>query len=1061
MRKRLVVLFLLLVTLAGQGMAQSRTITGTVTSVEDGSPIIGATVIIKGTNLGTVTNVDGTYSLNVPDGKDILIFKFIGMSDKEVKISGSTVNVTLQADVKTLTETVITANAIKREKRSLGYSAPTVKSDELTRGQAPSALNGLSGKVAGVNITGTANAPGSSSRIVLRGGSSIAGNNQALIVVDGVPIDNSSQIGGSSLASTDFGNRANDINPDDIESMTILKGPAAAALYGSRASNGAVIITTKSGKKGAGNKKNEITFNSAVTFSNVLKLPELQNEYGQGGGGQLDLRENWSWGAKFNGEMQGWGQEINGVRQEKPYVAQPDNIKNFFELGRSANNNLSISGAGEKSTYYLSLNALNSDGVMPGDYDKYNKYSVRFNGTTELSNKFTSSINVSYTKINSNMVAGGQGASSVYNNVLQTPRDIPLDKMGNLNNPYYGYDLDKGTYGYYGAYTVSPYFILKNYQNNNYVDRVAGNFALHYKANSWLEVTNRLGADVYSDRRNYIAPKFSVKPVDQSGVDYNQNNIRSNVGSYSEVEYNLSEITNDLMITGKKQLTQDLSLSVMLGNNIRQRAYHSLSAATNSSGLVIPGYYNLANSNGNQTTSNYDEKRRLVGVYGAINLGYKDMLYLDMTARNDWSSTLPKKNNSFFYPSVSGSWVFTELLKDKGISNILNYGKLRANFAQVGNDADPYSLTNYYSKASINGGFGSTIFPFNGVPGFTVYDEVGNPNLEPEITTAYEIGTELNFFNNNLTVDFSYYHNISKNQIIPVPLAYSSGYVQATLNAGKIENKGVELSLRGTPIRTSYGLNVEFYGTFTKNVSNVISVKTGQLVVGGFNGMSIVAAEGQPYGSFYAVDIARDDKGRVIVDEDGYPEWTDSPRYLGSYNPDYQASLGTNIHYKGWNFNMLFETKQGGVFFSRTKDIMAFVGTSAETVRGGRDPHIWPNSVYLDGDGKYVENTDRKFNPEVYYPSNMPPGTSIVDASYVRLREASLSYRLPKNLLNRTPFGDITLGLFGNNLFLWTAKSNEFADPEINSTGAGNAQGFDFTAQPSLRNFGFNVKVSF
>ncbi|RAJ03924.1 TonB-linked SusC/RagA family outer membrane protein [Chitinophaga skermanii] len=1061
MRKRLIVLFLFLVALAGQAMAQSRAVKGKVTAAEDGSPIIGATVIVKGTNIGTVTNVEGVYTINVPEGNDVLVVKFVGMKDQDVKINGATVDVTLHQDVRTLNETVVTANAIKREKRSLGYSAPTVKSDELTKGQNASALNGLAGKVAGVNITSTANAPGSSSRIVLRGGSSITGNNQALIVVDGVPIDNSSVTGGSVLSNTDFGNRGNDINPDDIESMTILKGPAAAALYGSRASNGAVVITTKSGKKAKGNRKADMVFSSAVTFSNIAKLPEFQNEYGQGAGGEFDARENGSWGTKFDGQMKEWGQEINGKRLSKPYSALPNNIKNFFELGKSANNNLAISGAGDKTTYYLSLGALNSDGVLPGDYDTYNKYSVRFNGTAELSNKFSSSINVAYTKIKSDMISGGQGTGSVYNSIIQQPRDIPIDKMGDLNNPYYGYDLTKGTYGYYGSYTVSPYFLLQNYKNLNWVDRVTGNVGLTYKANDWLDVTNRLGADVYSDRRNFIAPKFSVVPVDKTTGNYKASNIRSDVGSFQEVNYNISEITNDLMVTARKKMG-DFNTSVMVGHNIRQRVANTLSATTSSTGLVLPGYYNLDNSNGPITAVNSNSKRRLVGLYGALNVGYKDILFLDVTARNDWSSTLPKNNNSFFYPSVSASWIYSDLFKEAGLSHIINYGKLRASYAKVGNDADTYLIRDVYSKTSLSGGFGSTLFPFNNIPGFTVGDRVGNPNLKPETTSAYEIGTEMGLFENRIIVDFSYYKNKSKDMIISMPAASSTGYTSMVVNAGEIQNTGVELSLRGTPIKTSYGLNVELYGTFTKNNSKVTQLSVDQIVLGGYSGMSIVAARGMAYGTFYAIDVQRDPQGRVVVSPTtGMPLPTTSAVYLGSYNPDYQASLGTNINYKGWNFSMLFDTKQGGKFWSRTKSIGDFVGTAPETVVGGRDPHIYPNSVIRQADGSYKENTSVNFDPESYYGSNIQAGQHVVDASYVRLREASLSYRLPKNLLNRTPFGDITVGLFGNNLFLWTAKENVYADPEVNSGGASNAQGFDYTAQPSLRNFGFNVKVSF
>ncbi|SEK63975.1 TonB-linked outer membrane protein, SusC/RagA family [Chitinophaga rupis] len=1076
MRKSLFLLLAVLF-LAGQAFAQSRTVTGKVTSADDGQPVIGAAVIVKGTSTGAVTNPDGIYTIQAPEGAT-LVFRSVGMKDQEVALKTSnTINVVLQADVTHLTETVVTANAIRRDKSSLGYAAPTLKNEDLTKAQVSSPLNALAGKVAGVNISSSAAAPGSSSRIVIRGGSSIAGNNQALMVVDGVPIDNTGIIGNSNgrtggtdaRSSIDFGNRGNDINPDDIESITVLKGPAAASLYGSRASNGALVITTKTGKKLNG-KKNEVTFNSSVTFSNVLKLPELQNEYGQGGEGEPDPRENFSWGPKFDGQEKEWGQSINGVRLKKPYVAQPDNVKNFFELGKAFNNNIALSGAGEKTTYYLSLNSLNANGVMPGNSDKYNKYGVRFNGSAQLNNKFTTSVSVNYTKINSNMIQGGQGPGSVYDNVIQTPRDIPLDKMSDLNNPYYGmggiFDADGNEqYGYYGAYTTSPYFLLKNYRNINDVDRVTGNFTIAYKPLEWLDITERLGGDIYSDRRQFKYPKYSVIPADDAGNYSADANINSSTGKYELDQYNLSEITHDLMVTARKQFNPDFNASLMVGHNVRMRNFTTLETQTNqANGLVIPGWYSLDNSNGPVYTFDERQTRRLVGLYGELNLDYRHMLYVGFTARNDWSSTLPPGRNSFFYPSVNGSFVFTELMQGSAFTHILNYGKLRASWAQVGNDANPYLLRSYYRKTDIAGGFGNTTFPFNGVPGFTVDNQIGNPDLKPEITTAFEIGTELNFLDNRLSVDFSYYRNRSKDQILPVPIAPTTGYAFKVLNTGLVENKGIEVSLRGTPIRTASGFTLELYGTYTKNDNMVLDIAGGvdQVILGGVSGMSIVAAKGRPYGTFYAQDIKRDPQGHVIISpEDGMPLLTDQAVYLGSFNPKYMASAGANLSYKGFSFGILFDTKQGNKFYSRTKDIMDFVGTAPETVVGGRDPQIWANSVYESEPGKYSANTQYTYSPQDWFTNKIPAGQHIVDGSYVRLREVSLSYRLPASLLNRTPFGGASIGIFGNNLALWTAKENVYADPEVNSGGATNQQGFDYTAQPSLRNFGANLKITF
>lgn len=1079
--KRTVLCLFLLIQIVTVAVAQVRTITGTVTDSQDGLPIPGVTVRVRGVQAGTQTGGDGKYSVNVPSGATGLDFSSIGYVTQSVTLSPSgVINIRLASSARALGEVVVTANAIRRERRSLGYSAPTVSNEELNQGQQPSVISALTGRVAGVNITTTSNTPGASSRVVLRGGSSIAGNNQALIVVDGVPIDNSSVMGGpSSLASVDFGNRGNDINPDDIASVTVLKGPAAAALYGSRASNGALIITTKSGTKGA--QKAEITFSSSNSFSSILKLPDFQNEYGQGYYDVIsedgrsatyinDPKENFSWGAPFTGAMQEWGQMIDGVRQSKPYSAAKDNIKNFFDTGFSTDNNLSFSGGSEKTTFYLGLNSVNSNGIFPGNKDVYNRYSVRFNGNTEFSNKFYAGISFNYFKINSNQVAGGQNGGSVFDNLLQTPRDIPIDKLSDLSNKYNGYGIvtadgvrHDDLYGFYGAYTTNPYWVLENYDNFDDVSRVTGNFNVGYKPTGWLDIKERLGIDTYNDRRRLQSPKYDFFPADEAG-NYSAGNEQTSTGSYEIDQFNVNEVVHDLMITASHKFNEDLSGSLMVGNNIRQRFTNTNATATNESGgLVVPDYYNLANSNGPVAViTDYLSRRRLIGLYADLNVAYKNLLFLEATARNDWSSTLPQGNNSFFYPSISGSFLFSELLKGSSISNFLDYGKIRSSYAQVGSDTDPYMLQTTFTRGEIAGGFGSTTFPFGNVAALMSSSTIGNPNLKPEKTNSFEVGAELGMFKNRLSVDFSYYRNNSKNQILSIPIPTSTGYSFSVVNAGEVQNNGIELTLRGTPIRTSTGLSVELFGTFTKNTSKVVDLLPGieQVSVGGFSGMSIVAAKGLPYGEFYGVTNSTDAQGRTIVDEEtGLPVQSASAQYLGSYNPDYIASLGANLRYKNLTLNVLFDTKHGGVFYSRTRDIMGFNGTSAET-GGERIGAIFPNSVYLDEAGNSIVNTTARYNKQDYY-SDVAPGVNIVDASFVKLRSLGLAYTFSKAQLQKSPFGELSIGIFGNNLFIWTPKENKYVDPEVNSAGAGNAQGFDFSANPSVRNYGLNLRVSF
>ena len=1088
MRKKLLLLLSSVAFLFTLTNAQIPPIKGTVKN-EKGIAVASATIKIKNSNFGTQTDEAGNFTLSVVPGKTLII-SAVGYGMLEVKAQDN-LQVILKESNTSLTEVVVTANAIKREQRSLGYAASTIKAGELTVGENSSALTSLSGRVAGLNVTSSTGAPGGSTRIVLRGGSSITGNNEALIVVDGIPYDNDDNIGGGgpggigNLSAVNYGNRGNDINPDDIASVTVLAGPAAAALYGARASNGALIITTKSG---SANKKAEITFNTTNTFSSVLKLPAFQNQYGQGypngtnsNGTNTyntqDWGDNFSWGAPFTGQVEPWGQDINGVQLTKRYSAVPNNIRDFFTTGVATNNDIGISSGNDKASYYLGLNALNSNGIYPTNVDDYNKYSVRFNGKANLSNNFYTTINFNYVKISSGNIAGGQNGGSVLNNLYQTPRDIPINKMGNLNNPYYGYgytDLSgvyhPNNYGFYNEFYVSPWYQLANFRNYDDVDRITGAMTLGYKPTPWLDVLERVTEDFSADRRRLDNPKYSYTPADP-GVNgtppaYPAAAIVSSIGNYEEDVYDIGEFNHDLMITAKHDLGDDFTGSLMVGNNVRINNTSTTNTSTNpSAGLIAPGWYNFGNSNGPVDAVDARTVQRRVSVYGNLDLSFRQMLYLDATARNDWSSTLPVNANSFFYPSVSGGFIFTELLKGSAITNILNYGKVRASWAQVGNDAGPYLEYTTYSQTNITGGFtgDNTIFPFNGVPGFMINNILGDPDIKPEITTSREVGTELGFLNNRLSVVANLYSNRSKNQIVQSAVAPASGYLYSTVNAGVVQNKGVELTVRGTPIKTR-NFSMELFATYTKNVNKVISLPNdAQIVIGGFEGMAIVAQEGLPYGEFYSTTVQKEN-GHTVVGTDGNPVTGTNAVYLGSYDPRYMASLGGTLTYKGLSLSFLFDTKQGGVYFSNTKANIDFNGTSLET-GGDRDPHIFPGSVINTGTATkpvYTPNTTALYTPYGYYANgDEPPGSSVIDASYIKLRSLQLSYQIPANRLTKTPFGQASIGLFGNNLFLWTPKSNKYVDPEMNSSGSGNEQGFDFTAQPSVRNYGLNIKLTF
>lgn len=1027
---------------------QGPVLKGRVTDSKTGMPIAGVTVTVKGATLATQTNANGEYVLSgVPEGSS-LVFSFVSYRRQELKAGhAASIDVALDPEANQMDEVIVTANAIKREARSLGYATSTIKNDELTRGKDRSVLNSLQGKVAGVQITGSSGGVGSSTRIVFRGGTSLTGNNQALIVVDGIPIDNSQIDAGDNLNNqVDAGNRGNDLNPDDIESVTVLKGPAAAALYGSRASNGALIITTKSGKL-KGGKKSEIVVSSAYNQESILRLPEFQNEYGQGGRKAPDSRENFSWGPKFDGKLRPWGQQIGDSIRVKPYVGLKNNVKEFFDLGHTWTNGVSFSQNNDKSAYFVSFNNVDQKGVMPGT--EYQRNSVRLSGNTEFANNFYSSASVNYIRSTGDLSTQGQGASP-YDQILQTPRDISLLELKDYHNKF----NDLG--GFYGAYTINPWYLLGEDSYRTALDRMIANVQVGYKPLKWLDINYRIGTDVSADKRRQIISKRVI--TDPAGQNYDNRFD----GKYEETTIDIRELTSDLMISGKKKIARDLNLSVLLGHNVRQREFASQISTAN--GLVVPGVYNLSNSKDKPTTSNQIINRRLWGVYADVNLAYKNYLFLGATARNDWSSTLPKGGNSFFYPSANASLVFSELFQ---LPDAITYGKLRGSIAQVGNDAPPYALQSVFITGTVTDGYQNSLinFPLNGIPGYTQGNVIGNPNLKPEITTSYEAGLDLGLFQDRIGIEFTYYSNESRNQILTVPIAASSGYTSQTLNAGSITNRGVELLLRAQPIRNR-NFTWEITGTYTRNRSRVNELFPGvqQISLGGFVGATLVAREGEPYGSFFGAGFLRDPQGRIVVDENtGYPVTDPVAKTHGSIQPDFMASLMNSFSYKGLTLTFLVDARKGGVFYSRTRALQTFVGTDPRTLYNDREPFVVPGSVIQTSDGKFVPNTKAVDNAQVYWTDYVSDNAieQLIDASFIKLREVSVSYRIPKRMIQHWPVSAIQVGLSGRNLFLWTPKENTYSDPETSSYGTGNIQGIEYGTIPSIRSYGANLKFIF
>lgn len=1032
-------------------MAQTRFIRGKVTD-NGGTPIDGAVVKVVGTETSTNSRADGSFALAVePTAKQLQISAPSYKSQTvDIPAGSDNVEVKLEEDPLGLDAVSITAVAIKREKRSLGYATTQVGGSEVQQGRDRSVFNGLQGKVAGLYISNGGGTPGSSTRIQLRGATSLNGDNQPLIVVDGIPIDNSSIQNGDNLnRQVDAGNRGNDINPDDIETIDVLKGPAAAVLYGSRASNGAIIITTKSGKGSVGaNNKMSITYNTNYSWERILRLPDYQNDFGQGAYGEPDSRENWSWGPKFDDKLKPWGQEIDGEQRVKPYAALPNNVRDFFNTGHTFQNNLSINGGGEKIGYFFSMGDLRNTSVIPGS--DYRRNTVKGNAYVQLANNFYGNFSVTYTRTNSNISTQGQNYS-FYDQILQTPRDIPLHELKDLNNKF------NTPAGYYGAYTLNPYYILETSNTNNVVDNVLGVATLGYKYKNWLDLTYRIGNNFYTDSRYAHEPKIT-------GITGQNAGQASNIGLYAEDVYRVGELTSDFIANIRRDISSDIKLNAVLGHNVRQRTVNASNMQT--AGLVVPNYYNMANSDGRPTAGNSFSQRRIVGAYADLGLSFRNYLFLNVTGRNDWSSTLPQNKRSYFYPGASLGWVFSSTFK---MPSWMSYGKLRLASAKVGKDADPYQLTSVFFTGSIGDGYNNSIVrsPYGTITGYERGNRIGNPNLKPEFTTSNEIGIELAFLKNDrLGLDVTYYSNNTEDIILNVPIAPSTGFTSQTINAASFTNKGIEVLLKTTPVMTKnfrWNLNV----VWSKNNNEVTSLYPGidQVSLGGLSSASVVAAVGRQFGTFYVIGPQRAN-GQVVVDSaTGLPLNSSTPEYMGSFNPKYLLSITNNFRYKNWNLSIQIDRKEGGIMYSRTKDILEFCGASTNTLNingsgNERADEVVANTVYKDWQGGYTTNTTAA-SVQDYWIDQRDNQRNIIDASYTKLREVSLTYQVPKKWLGNTPFGMVTLGVAGRNLLLWTPKENTFVDPETNSFGTGNVQGFEFGSLPTLRTITANLKVTF
>jgi len=1053
--------------------AQERTVSGTV-SDNNSLPLPGATVLIQGTSTGTSTDFDGNYSIDANVG-DVLKFSYVGYTSQSVAVGASGgINVILQPDNE-LEEVVVTAFGTgDRNARETVYANQTVKSEDLLSVPSKNALEGLRGKTAGVKLSTGSGSVGASTRIVLRGEGSLTGNNNALIIVDGIAIDNSTTRGGAGASTTgysDFGNRFNDINPDDIETITILKGPSATSLYGSRGASGVVLITTKSGK----DSRMRINYTGSTSMETPIVLLQRQSKWGQGfDNSSVDSGENWSWGPAFDGVVRPWTSPIDSDGDgslealTRPFSAVKNQLQDFFNTGYTTNHSLNLSGSTEGFTYFTSFANTDQKGVLDNTY--YKRNNLTFNASAKLSDKLRSDFKVSYANTRQNTAQEGSRAfegNNAYAMAVQSPVNIPFTELRDYTSPFH--DIN----GYWGSYSsVNPYYILNEYGNEANIDNVLANASLTYELFSGLSLTGRFGGNIVNTQTDVWTPTFTPDEqlvwTDDLGIA-TRNTRHESLGDYTNFTNRTLNLDATVLANYTKELNEDFKLNASAGYNFFQRERKSLTGST-VGGLVVDGVYNLSNSVQNPTSNMFRSKYRIYGVLANATLGYKNAAFLELSARNDWSSTLPAENNSFFYGAVGGSIVFTDLLNIE--NDVLNYGKLRGSYGTSGKDAALYQLNSVFVGNPQIVGLGdfALFFPIGDTPGFTQGNFIGNPALKPELTTTYEVGADLGFFENKINVAYTYYKSVHDDQIVTIGLPRSTGYTQTAVNIGRMENKGHELTLTLKPLSGVVdGLDFELFATYSKNDNKVVKItddldelNIGQFGFAAGTTVAIVAKEGLPFGTFKGNNFKYNDQGQVIVEDTGFPAYADEDQFLGNTQPDFLASFGLNASYKGFGIRALVDMKEGGLFASQTKFSGDFNGTSVNTTIYNREPFIIPNSVIDNGDGTFSENTVAITEQDYFTNYDQPVSAYLIDASFVKLREVELSYTLPKKLLKNTFITSARMAIFGKNLFYWLPDENKYADPEVNGPAlTGNAQGIETTQTPSQRSLGLNLQLSF
>lgn len=1028
-------LSVLMLTLISISAFAQKTITGTVR--DNSAPVPGVTVAVKGTNKATQTNAEGKFSISA-SSTDILVFTMIGSERQEILVGNQqTINVILASSDSQLGEVVITALGIKREKKSLGYGVQEVKGETLVSAKEPNLANTLTGKVAGLQVVRSSDGPAGSSKILLRGSNSLTGSNQPLIVVDGVPIDNftGAPDNGYWNRSLDRGNGIADINPDDIETLSVLKGPSAAALYGSRAGNGVILITTKTGRAQDGLG---ITVTNSLGMSNIFTNPELQNSFGQGNSGVYNATSTSSWGPKAD------GQQVTNWDGKQVGLNIYDNVKNYLQQGININNGISFQQMYKGASIYTSYNRIEDEGIVPGTKLLRNNLTARSVSKFGTNDRWVTDTKIQYsnTKAN-NRPIGGRDNSSAYT-LYMLPRSMDITEFEDAKNSAGNMLWFQGA-----GSQVNPYWANKYNLNQDSRDRFIVTGSVKYNFNSWLNAEVKGGADLYTT--NTQSNVYSGSPIASTG--------RYGIGKQTFSETNFST----LISAKKDNLIGKFGGMLSIGGNLMQTSFSSLSSSVGL--LVVPNLFSLNNGVSPAGVSEGISKRRINSVYSNAQISYDGYLYLDATFRNDWSSTLSKENRSFFYPSVSLSYVFTDMLESMGtkMPNWFSYGKLRASYAQVGNDLAPYQLYNTFSIGKDPNG--NTTAGRNTV--------LLDPNVRSELIKSLEFGTEMRFLQGRIGLDFSYYKTNATRQLIDLPMDALSGYTARKVNAGDIQNTGFELVIDGKVISKPNGFNwsTSFNYSVNNNTVEELSAGVTKYGLGGYDDVAVLAVVGQKYGEIYGTKFSRvKDQtspffGQILLNANGLPTRDPEIVKLGNQQAKTLIGITNSFDYKGVGLSFLVDARIGGEIFSATHVALQASGAGEVTAPGGlRNSFVVPG-VVSNGTGGYVANS-KQVTPQEYWLAVATANNlgiteaNIYDATNVRLRNVQLSYTLPRKLLANSPIKNAKFGVSANNVWLIKSHMNGI-DPESVYATNSNATGFENAGLPTMRTFLINLALGF